>query len=60
MKKKGVELALKAYKEVLDSNLRSVLDDGITQAIYARPEPFLHALGITYDHVLIGNETTPT
>jgi len=60
LKKKGVELALEAYRRVPDRYLRSVLNDGITQAIYARPEPFLYDLGITYDQVLISNPTTPT
>lgn len=60
MKKKGVELALHAYRKIPDDNLRSILDNGITQAIYARPEPFLHALGITLDHIVMSNKTTPT
>lgn len=59
-KKRGVELALQAYKNLPESNLRVMLDGSIMQAIHARPEPFLYALGITYDEVLGGSQTTPT
>ena len=59
-KKRGVELALQAYQSIPEGNLRIMLDGSIVQAIHARPEPFLYALGITYDEVLSGSQTTPT
>lgn len=60
LKKRAVELALQGYRRLPDSDLRNFLDSGISQAIHSRPEPFLVALGITYDQVLVSNETTPT
>jgi len=59
-KKRGAELAIQAYQSIPESNLRVMLDDSIMQAIHARPEPFLYALGITYDEVLGSSQTTPT
>jgi hypothetical protein len=59
-KKIGAELAIRGYQNTLDSSLRMILDIAIIQAIYGRPEPFLHALNITYDDILAAMKSTPT
>jgi hypothetical protein len=59
-KKAGAALAIKQYQRLPAGDIKSVLDQPILQSIYARPEPYLHALGISYEEVLASMKTTPT
>jgi len=59
-KKTGAALAIKHFQKLPEAEIKNVLEQPILQSIYARPEPFLYALGITYDEVLGGSQTTPT
>ena len=59
-KKAGAALAVKCYQKLPPTLIKNILDIPIVKAIYARPEPFLHAFGITYEQVLRNIETTPT
>lgn len=59
-KKTGAALAIKHFQRLPEVEIKNVLEQPILKSIYARPEPFLYALGITYDEVLGGSQTTPT
>jgi len=59
-KKAGAMLAIKHYQKLPDGVVKDVLGQPIQQSIYSRPEPFLHALGITYEEVSACSRTTPT
>jgi hypothetical protein len=59
-KKAGAILAIKAYKRLPEAHIQLRLDQPIVQAMHARPEPFLHALGISYEEVLASMKTSPT
>ena len=59
-KKAGAALAIKRYQRLPEAQVKGLLELPILQAIYSRPEPFLHAFGITYEEVLASIGTTPT
>ncbi len=59
-KKAGARLAIKHYQRLPEAEIKNVLEQPILQSIYARPEPFLYALGISYEEVLASIKTTPT
>ena len=51
-KKAGAALAVLHYQRLPEAAVKNVLEQPIVQSIYARPEPYLYALGISYDEVL--------
>jgi hypothetical protein len=51
-KKAGAGLAIKHYLRLPEAEIKRVLDEPILKSIYARLEPYLYALGISYDEVL--------
>jgi len=59
-KKAGAALAIKRYQRLPEAQVKGLLEQPILQAIFSRPEPFLHAFGITYEEVLASIGTTPT
>jgi len=59
-KKAGAALAIRHYQKLPEAQVNRLLEQPVLQAIYARPEPFLHAFGITYEEVLANIGTTPT
>jgi hypothetical protein len=59
-KKAGAGLAIKYYRKLPETEIKRVLDEPILKSIYARPEPYLYALGISYDEVLASMKTTLT
>ena len=59
-KKAGAALAIKHYQRLPEAEIKNVLEQPIIQSIYAHPEPYLYALGITYEEVLASIKTTPT
>ena len=59
-KKAGAGLAIKHYRKLPEAEIKRVLDEPILKSIYARPEPYLYALGISYDEVLASMKTTLT
>jgi len=59
-KKAGASLAIKHYQKLPEAQVKGLLEQPVLQAIYSRPEPFLHAFGITYEEVLASIGTTPT
>jgi hypothetical protein len=59
-KKAGAALAINRYQRLPEAEIKNVLEQPFLQSIYARPEPYLYALGITYEEVLASIKTTPT
>jgi hypothetical protein len=59
-KQVGAELAIQAMKDIADIDLRKIINRPLHQSIYARPEGYLHALGINYDDVVNASKSTPT
>ncbi len=59
-KKAGAALAINRYQRLPESEIKNVLEHPILQSIFARPEPYLYALGISYEEVLASIKTTPT
>jgi hypothetical protein len=59
-KKAGAALAILHYQKLPENAIKDILEQPILQSIYARPEPFLYALGISYEEVLASIKTTPT
>lgn len=59
-KKAGAALAIRHYQKLPEAQVKGLLEQPVLQAIYSRPEPFLHAFGITYEEVLASIGTTPT
>jgi hypothetical protein len=59
-KKAGATLAIKRYQRLPVAEIKNILEQPIIQSFYARPEPYLYALGITYEEVLASMKTTPT
>lgn len=51
-KKAGAALAVLHYQKLPEALVKNVLEQPIIQSIYARPEPYLYALGISYEEVL--------
>ena len=51
-KKIGAEIALKVIKTLTGADIRDLLIVPITYSVYARPEVFLHTLGISYEDVV--------
>jgi hypothetical protein len=60
LKKAGAKLAIKRYLRMPSHEVKRVLEQPIMISIYARPEPYLYALGIGYDEVVSSLKTTPT
>ena len=59
-KKAGAEIAIDRFKELPEAIAIRLLIQPIIQSIYARPEPYLHALGVQHQEVLMSLKTTPT
>lgn len=59
-KKAGAALAIREYLKLPNEDIKSLIGQSIVQAIYARPEPFLYDLGISYEAVIASMKTTPT
>jgi hypothetical protein len=59
-KKAGAKLAIQRYLAMPSHEIKRVLEQPILNSIYARPEPYLYALGIKYDEVVASLKTTPT
>ncbi len=51
-KKVGAEMALNKIKTLTGADIRDLLIEPVTYSIYARPEGYLHALGISYEDVM--------
>lgn len=51
-KRAGAALAVLYYQKLPEAVVKNVLEQPIVQSIHARPEPYLYALGISYDEVL--------
>ena len=59
-KKAGAEMAIDRFKELPEAVAIKLLIQPIIQSIHARPEPYLHALGVQHKEVLMTMKTTPT
>jgi hypothetical protein len=51
-KKLGAEMALNVIKTLTGADIRNLLIEPLTFAVHARPEGFLHTLGISYEDVV--------
>ena len=51
-KQVGAEMALNVIKTLTGADIRNLLIEPLTFAVHARPEGFLHTLGISYEDVV--------